>query len=270
MMHIGELSTSQLERERARRWHTSTLAPEQLTATIDDMVKSCDSKYGGTCTTAVLEDVLQIVDALISSDSGMRFGRFSRISSMRHAEKLFYLIGFAPGQELKAAYAGVNEHDRRPYMFEEQFVLHDRPSRATLHHVRDELRTALSGKFDPVASKPRLVARLENLSYEQLLDQLARAAIRDSGTLARVEMELSTLDTPPWGELPEPLVREIALHLQGGRALAWCATCRAFRAAQPPLRSLFITTDPSEAETVLDGNSELGNSEHSNLQLGIR
>jgi hypothetical protein len=127
-------------------------------------------------------------------------------------------------------------------MFAEDFVMSDRPTDATLYHARDELRATLANLFDPAAAKPRLVARLEHLSYQQLRDQLARAALRDSVTLAQVETALCPLDTPPWSDLAEALVREIALHLQGGRALAWCATCRAFRAAQPPLRILSIST----------------------------
>ena len=43
-----------------------------------------------------------------------------------------------------------------------------------------------------------------------------------------------------WDSLPALVVSSIAAHLQGADGLAKCATCHAFRAAQPALRVPFI------------------------------
>lgn len=66
-------------------------------------------------------------------------------------------------------------------------------------------------------------------------------AKRNAITPAKVAGAPATA-TANWEELPKEVVTLIALAIPDDfrSALAWCSTCRSFRAAQPPIRSLQI------------------------------
>ena len=87
----------------------------------------------------------------------------------------------------------------------------------------------------------RLVPRLAHASHAELVALLAAAAIRDKETLAAAEQVL-TQHHPActWGALPDLAISTVASKLDGLAGLRWCTVCKAYRAAQPPVRILII------------------------------
>lgn len=133
-----------------------------------------------------------------------------------------------------------------------EFVLPDDVHTDTLQHLQRVLRAELRELYDPPNERPRLLARRSHLSFHQLAELVAFASLRDSTTLAQTEALLTSVDGMPWDSLPALVVSSIAVHLQGADGLAWCATCHAFRAAQPALRVPFIN-DVGYLEFIADG-----------------
>ena len=83
--------------------------------------------------------------------------------------------------------------------------------------------------------------RLAHASHAELVALLAAAAIRDKETLAAAEQVLTQHhSTCTWGALPDLAISTIASKLDGLAGLRWCTVCRAYRAAQPPVRILII------------------------------
>ena len=87
----------------------------------------------------------------------------------------------------------------------------------------------------------RLVPRLAHASHAELVALLAAAAIRDKETLAAAEQVLTRHHSAcPWETLPDLAISTVASKLDGLAGLRWCAVCKAYRAAQPPVRILTI------------------------------
>ena len=87
----------------------------------------------------------------------------------------------------------------------------------------------------------RLVPRLAHASHAELVALLAAAAIRDEETLAAAEQVLTRHHSAcPWETLPDLAISTVASKLDGLAGLRWCAVCKAYRAAQPPVRILAI------------------------------
>ena len=113
-----------------------------------------------------------------------------------------------------------------------------------LRRAQELLRAAIRAKWDPPAHEGtvRLEALLPELPQQKCVELLAAAATRDAATRASVEKALrrSAPSMAPWTTLPDLIIHRIAMQLQGRDALLWCAACRTFRAAQPPVRTLNI------------------------------
>ena len=87
----------------------------------------------------------------------------------------------------------------------------------------------------------RLVPRLAHASHAELVALLAAAAIRDKETLAAAEQVLTQHHSAcTWGALPDLAISTVASKLDGLAGLRWCTVCKAYRAAQPPVRILII------------------------------
>ena len=168
-----------------------------------------------------------------------RVSVFGSDTGLFMARDLMRAAGFVVETERREEYRAV-VRDVRAYMNQEFFVLPDAVELNTLRHTQRVLRSALRERYDPAIESPRLVARLSHLSFDQLAELLASACLRDSTTRAQTEALLCSVDSMPWDTLPALVVSDIAVRLQGGDGLAWCAACHSFRTAQPALRVLVI------------------------------
>ena len=193
--------------------------------------------------TGELEALLGVISKAMEHPGNRKRRRVSVFGSgtgLHMAEDLMLAAGFVMESERREEYRDAVSVALQPYMTEEFFVLPDAVGLNTLRHIQRVLRSALRERYDPAVESPRLVARLSHLSFDQLAELLASACLRDSTTRAQTEALLGSVDSMPWDTLPALVVSDIAVRLQGGDGLAWCAVCRSFRAAQPALRVLVI------------------------------
>ena len=158
-----------------------------------------------------------------------RHKKFSSLACL--AEGLMLAIGF-----VEEASPGLSK-------LQSDYVLPEAMPHATLLEIQQELRQSVRDAWAPPAEgKNRLATRLGHLSVEQLTKLLVRAALRDSAILRDAEQLLGRVDVAPWASLPDLVVSRIAFQLQGAAGLAWCGCCSSFRAAQPAVHELCISS----------------------------
>ena len=204
----------------------------------------------------VLEQFQTIIGKVIDDETNQRFYRGGHQSEHRRKIDTTFCVG---GDELIQALGLVEEEEDEgldvPDYVEQEVVeqmfafMRKRkiPEEVTLDELRRAqtlLRAAIRAQWDPPAHEGtvRLEARVAELPHQKCAQLLTAAATRDAVTRASVEEALrrSVPSTAPWTTLPDLIIHRIAMMLQGRNALLWCAACRAFRAAQPAVRTLNI------------------------------
>ena len=229
----------------ASRWGASLLSEAALRSAITAFAQE-DHAYCSAV--SLLEHLLGVVTRIIEDDHERRISFYS--GGFCYAEDVMRTAGFVTVTERAPKYRDVTDENALPYMDEKFFMLPDAVDLGTVLHLQSVLRSALRELYEPAKEKPRLAARLSRLSYDQLADLMASACLRDSTTLSQAEALLSSVDAVPWDTLPALVVSAIAVCLQGGDGLAWCAACSSFRAAQPDLRVLVINNSSARRRTL--------------------
>ena len=193
--------------------------------------------------TGQLEALLGVISKAVEHPDDLdrrRVSVFGSDTGLYMAKGLMRAAGFVIETERREEFRDAVSVALQPYTTEDFFVLPDAVEFNTLRRIQRVLRSALRERYDPAIESPRLVARLSHLSFDQLAGLLASASLRDSTTRAQTEALLCSVDSMPWDTLPALVVSDIAVRLQGGDGLAWCAACHSFRTAQPALRVLVI------------------------------